>query len=87
LECWVKKMLLVRTGYGAELERVSPAELKRAVIVNGLEEAADWIVPTRFALIGFQTGDVGRKQHEEFPFCSTRASIVLTGRRVSHWAG
>jgi len=48
LECgWnagLKKCLLVRTGYGAELERTSPAELKRAVIVDGLEQAADWLV-------------------------------------------
>src|SRR5207244_2029416 len=48
LECgWnagLKKCLLVRTGYGAELERTSPAELKRAVIVDDLEAAADWLV-------------------------------------------
>ena len=48
LECgWnagLKKCLLVRTGYGAELERTSPAELKRAMIVDGLNDAADWIV-------------------------------------------
>ena len=48
LECgWnagLKKCLLVRTGYGAELERTSPAALKRAIIVDGLEEAADWLV-------------------------------------------
>jgi D-glycero-D-manno-heptose 1,7-bisphosphate phosphatase len=48
LECgWnagLKKCLLVRTGYGAELERTSPAELHRAMIVDRLEEAADWLI-------------------------------------------
>ena len=48
LECgWnagLKKCLLVRTGYGAELERTSPAELKRAMIVDDLEAAADWLI-------------------------------------------
>src|SRR5467141_1783745 len=44
LECgWnagVKQSLLVRTGYGAELERQSPDKLKRAVVVNDLAAAA-----------------------------------------------
>ncbi len=48
LECgWnarLKKCLLVRTGYGAELERTSPAKLKHAIIVDDLEAAADWLV-------------------------------------------
>jgi len=48
LECgWnagVRKCLLVRTGYGAELERASPVKLRRAVIVNDLLEAADWLL-------------------------------------------
>jgi D-glycero-D-manno-heptose 1,7-bisphosphate phosphatase len=48
LECgWnagVKKSILVRTGYGAELEKQSAAELSRAVVVNDLKEAADWIL-------------------------------------------
>ena len=48
LECgWnagVKKSILVRTGYGAELEKESAAELSRAVIVSNLEEMADWIL-------------------------------------------
>ena len=48
LECgWnagVKKSLLVRTGYGAELEKTSSAELSRAVVVDGLSQMADWIL-------------------------------------------
>jgi D-glycero-D-manno-heptose 1,7-bisphosphate phosphatase len=50
LECgWnagVKKSILVRTGYGAELERESKNELARAVVVNGLTEMAEWILET-----------------------------------------
>ena len=48
LECgWsagVKKSILVRTGYGAELERTEPDKLKRAAIVDDLNKAADWIL-------------------------------------------
>jgi D-glycero-D-manno-heptose 1,7-bisphosphate phosphatase len=48
LECgWnagVKKSLLVRTGYGAELERKSPEKLKNAKIVDDLTAAAQWIL-------------------------------------------
>jgi D-glycero-D-manno-heptose 1,7-bisphosphate phosphatase len=48
LECgWnagVKKSILVRTGYGAELERGSADKLTRAVIVDDLNGAADWIL-------------------------------------------
>ena len=48
LECgWnarLKKCLLVRTGYGAELERTSPAKLRRAVVVQDLKAAADWLI-------------------------------------------
>ena len=48
LECgWnagVKKSLLVRTGYGAELERANREKLQRAVVVDNLSAAADWIL-------------------------------------------
>jgi len=48
LECgWnagVKKSILVRTGYGAELEKQWAAELSRAKVVNDLSEMADWIL-------------------------------------------
>ena len=48
LECgWnagVKKSLLVRTGYGAELERKSPEKLKHAVVVDDFAAAARWIL-------------------------------------------
>jgi histidinol-phosphate phosphatase family protein len=48
LECgWnagVKKSLLVRTGYGRELERSQDLPPGRAVVVNDLAEAADWIL-------------------------------------------
>jgi D-glycero-D-manno-heptose 1,7-bisphosphate phosphatase len=48
LECgWnagVKKSILVRTGYGAELERSFPEKLGAAVVVDDLAAAADWIL-------------------------------------------
>jgi D-glycero-D-manno-heptose 1,7-bisphosphate phosphatase len=48
LECgWnagVKQSILVRTGYGAELERTEPDILKRAMVVDDLNKAADWIL-------------------------------------------
>lgn len=51
LECgWnagVKKSILVRTGYGAELERGAPDKITRAAVVNGLPEAAAWILSSQ----------------------------------------
>jgi D-glycero-D-manno-heptose 1,7-bisphosphate phosphatase len=48
LECgWnagVKKSILVRTGYGAGVERDDAEQIKRAVVVNGLAEMAEWIL-------------------------------------------
>ncbi|HTY88946.1 MAG TPA: HAD family hydrolase [Candidatus Acidoferrum sp.] len=48
LECgWnagVKQSILVRTGYGAELEQVETEKLKRAVVVDDLSSAAAWIL-------------------------------------------
>jgi D-glycero-D-manno-heptose 1,7-bisphosphate phosphatase len=48
LECgWnagVRKCLLVRTGYGAESERVSADKLSAAAVVNDLSGAAEWIL-------------------------------------------
>jgi ribonucleotide monophosphatase NagD (HAD superfamily) len=48
LECgWnagVKKSILVRTGYGAELERKEPENISRAVVADNLDNAADWIL-------------------------------------------
>jgi len=48
LECgWnagVKKSILVRTGYGAEVEQKSAAVLKDALIINNLSEAIIWIL-------------------------------------------
>ena len=48
LECgWnggVKHSLLVRTGYGAETERKEPAKVARAVVVDDLPAAAEWIL-------------------------------------------
>lgn len=40
----VKKSILVRTGYGANTERESADKLDRAVIVDDLCGAAEWIV-------------------------------------------
>lgn len=48
LECgWnagLQHCLLVRTGYGAELERQSPGKLKSAVVVDDLPAATRWIL-------------------------------------------
>lgn len=48
LECgWnseVKKSLLVRTGYGAEVERSKAGQIKRAAVVDDLPTAAEWIL-------------------------------------------
>jgi D-glycero-D-manno-heptose 1,7-bisphosphate phosphatase len=48
LECgWnagVKKCILVRTGYGAELEQSSPRKLRSALVVDNLVDAARWII-------------------------------------------
>jgi D-glycero-D-manno-heptose 1,7-bisphosphate phosphatase len=48
LECgWnagVKRSILVRTGYGAEQERKNPKLFVRAVVVDDLTVAADWIL-------------------------------------------
>ncbi len=48
LECgWnagVKKSILVRTGYGAELERNSPEKLRNSVVVDDISAAAKWIL-------------------------------------------
>ena len=40
----VKESILVRTGYGAELERESPEKISRAVVVDDVNRAADWIL-------------------------------------------
>ena len=48
LECgWnagVKKSILVRTGYGATLEKESPQTLAAAIVTDDLTGAADWIL-------------------------------------------
>src|SRR6266436_9831399 len=40
----VKKSILVRTGYGQQLERGSGDKLSRAVVVKDLKSAAQWIL-------------------------------------------
>jgi D-glycero-D-manno-heptose 1,7-bisphosphate phosphatase len=40
----LKAAILVRTGYGAELERAAPDQLGRAVIVDDLLAGAAWIL-------------------------------------------
>jgi D-glycero-D-manno-heptose 1,7-bisphosphate phosphatase len=48
LECgWnagVKRSILVRTGYGAQAERETPAALKQALVLNDLTTVAEWIL-------------------------------------------
>ncbi len=47
LECgWnagVKKSILVRTGYGAEVEQTSLDQILPAIVVDNFEEAGEWI--------------------------------------------
>jgi D-glycero-D-manno-heptose 1,7-bisphosphate phosphatase len=55
LECgWnagVRKSILVRTGYGAEVERTSADKLGAAVVVDDLTAAGEWILSDVKALI------------------------------------
>ena len=48
LECgWnvgVKTSILVRTGYGKEVEKETPEKISRAVVVGDLGEMAEWIL-------------------------------------------
>jgi D-glycero-D-manno-heptose 1,7-bisphosphate phosphatase len=48
LECgWnagVRKSILVRTGYGANLEKEEKAQLRDAIVVDDLCDAIDWIL-------------------------------------------
>jgi D-glycero-D-manno-heptose 1,7-bisphosphate phosphatase len=48
LECgWnagVYKSILVRTGYGAELSRSAPEQLRKALVMDDLAGAANWIL-------------------------------------------
>ena len=48
LECgWnagVKACILVRTGYGADVERTFAGQLGKAVVLDDLGQAADWIL-------------------------------------------
>jgi D-glycero-D-manno-heptose 1,7-bisphosphate phosphatase len=48
LECgWnaqVKQSILVRTGYGAKFEKSNPEVARRAVVVDDIRAAADWIL-------------------------------------------
>jgi D-glycero-D-manno-heptose 1,7-bisphosphate phosphatase len=54
LECgWnagVKQSILVRTGYGAGVERDDQEQIKRAAVVDGLAEMAEWILKNQFAI-------------------------------------
>ncbi len=40
----VKRSILVRTGYGAELEKHDPAKLARAVVLDDLPAVVEWIL-------------------------------------------
>jgi D-glycero-D-manno-heptose 1,7-bisphosphate phosphatase len=48
LECgWnagVKQSILVRTGYGSEVERADGSKLRETPVVDGLPQAAQWIL-------------------------------------------
>lgn len=40
----VKRSILVRTGYGAKIEKATPEALGAAMVVDNLTAAADWIL-------------------------------------------
>jgi D-glycero-D-manno-heptose 1,7-bisphosphate phosphatase len=40
----VERSLLVRTGYGAKVEKKEAANLENAVVVDGFAQAAEWIL-------------------------------------------
>ena len=58
LECgWgagVKKSILVRTGYGQEVEKSGHARLAAAVVVDDLAAAADWILAQQSGQTGVE---------------------------------
>lgn len=64
LECgWnagVRRSLLVRTGYGAQVERDAPDKLGRAVVVDDLPSAVAWILDQ--APGGSGAGTAGRME-------------------------
>jgi D-glycero-D-manno-heptose 1,7-bisphosphate phosphatase len=43
----VKRAILVRTGYGAKVESQQPPELARAIVVNDITAATEWILNDR----------------------------------------
>ena len=61
LECgWnagLKQCILVRTGYGAQVERDSADELRSTVVADDLTAAADWILARRGAPAARQVAD------------------------------
>ena len=61
LECgWnagVRKSILVRTGYGRKTEQRNVAEMNRAIVVDDLSAAADWILTEPIAV----AADVSRR--------------------------
>ena len=60
LECgWnanLKKSILVRTGYGADVEKTSPQQITRAVVMDDLDKAAEWILGAFFSGLKPGTG-------------------------------
>jgi D-glycero-D-manno-heptose 1,7-bisphosphate phosphatase len=55
LECgWnagVKQCILLRTGYGAEVEQKSASKLGSAVVMDDLSAAAEWLLKSRTAQV------------------------------------
>lgn len=45
----VRKSILVRTGYGAETERQAPGPMSRALALDDLDQAAEWILNNYFS--------------------------------------
>ena len=43
----VKESILVRTGYGAEVEKKEAARLEKAVVLDDLPACVEWILGVR----------------------------------------
>ena len=71
LECgWnagVRRSLLVRTGYGAQVERDAPEKLGQAVVVDDLASAVAWILNEAPGGSGSDTaGRMGEGRREDY---------------------
>ena len=89
LECgWnagVRKSILLRTGYGAELERNSPGAMENAAVVGNLTEAATWILKDHPSGIGAEcalAAFIGIKAEPGAFYCHAVSVMQLDRKQV-----